>query len=186
MSDIVSARAGGSTGPPIAVEIRDALSQLLASREFSKARRLSDFLRYVVETTLEGHGSRLKGYTIAVEALGRPDHFDPQLDPIVRVEAMRLRRALERYYVSEGRRQAIVIELKRGSYVPSLRRASSSSGMRLWTGLGAASRRLLAAVGRGLLPPPLTPPWTFDGREIQPVQQAQGAPAARARRPWRD
>ena len=49
-----------------------------------------------------GRSDRIKGYTIAVEALGRADDFDPQADPIVRVEATRLRRALSRYYANGG------------------------------------------------------------------------------------
>jgi hypothetical protein len=65
----------------------------------------------VVEATLRGASDRIKGYTIAVEALGRADDFDPQADPIVRVEAMRLRRALARYYANGGARDAVVIDV---------------------------------------------------------------------------
>ena len=53
------------------------------------------FLSFIVEETLAGRSSQLKGYTIAVAVYGRPERFDPQVDPIVRVEAGRLRRALD-------------------------------------------------------------------------------------------
>jgi adenylate cyclase len=73
-------------------------------------------LRFVVEQTLLGLGERLKGYTIAVEVFGRPPDFDAQTDPLVRVEAGRLRRRLIEYYADEGRDDPVRIELPRGSY----------------------------------------------------------------------
>ncbi len=48
-------------------------------------------------------GECIKGYTIAVEALGRSADFDPQADPIVRVEASApASSALNRYYGDDG------------------------------------------------------------------------------------
>lgn len=102
-------------------EARAALARVLGSEEFVSSPRLADFLRYVVETTLAGRSDEIKGYTIAVEALGRPTTFDPQSDPIVRVEATRLRRALERYYTGAGAGDAIEIVIPKGAYVPLFR-----------------------------------------------------------------
>ncbi|MBV8835844.1 MAG: hypothetical protein JO000_04850, partial [Alphaproteobacteria bacterium] len=93
-----------------------------ASETFRGSGNLSAFLRFVVEATLRGEQDRIKGYTIGVEALGRPQAFDPQTDPIVRVEATRLRRTLERYNAGEGANDPIAFELSRGSYVPVIRR----------------------------------------------------------------
>jgi hypothetical protein len=86
----------GSAGPtePSAAEVRAGLERVLASRCFEQAARSSAFLRFVVEQTLAGQGDRLKGYTIAVEVFARPPDFDAQTDPLVRVEAGRLRRRL--------------------------------------------------------------------------------------------
>jgi adenylate cyclase len=88
----------------------------LASRCFEQAGRSSSFLRFVVEQTLAGQGDRLKGYTVAVEVFGRPPDFDAQSDPLVRVEAGRLRRRLIEYYADEGRDDPVRIDLPRGSY----------------------------------------------------------------------
>jgi tetratricopeptide (TPR) repeat protein len=110
---------------PCADEIRAALEHMAASDAFRGSPQLVAFLRYVVEATLRGTGDRIKGYTIAVEALGRGDDFDPQADPIVRVEAMRLRRALNRYYENGGKHDPVLIDLPLGSYVPAFRRAAS-------------------------------------------------------------
>jgi hypothetical protein len=110
---------------PTAEEIRAALDRIAASDAFRGCPQLIAFLRYVVEATLRGGQDRIKGYTIAVEALGRGDDFNPQDDPIVRVEAMRLRRALQRYYANGGRADAVQIVLPLGSYVPLFRRGAS-------------------------------------------------------------
>src|SRR5213596_640402 len=73
--------------------------------------QLAAFVRFVVEATLRGEGGRIKGYTIAVEALGRGEDFDPQTDPIVRVEAGRLRRALQQYYAGLGATDSVAVDL---------------------------------------------------------------------------
>lgn len=98
--------------------VRRALARVLDSEELRSSPQLSNILRFVVEATLEGRSEAIKGYTIAVEALGRDASFDPQADPIVRVEATRLRRALERYYAGAGAADEIEIVVPRGSYVP--------------------------------------------------------------------
>ena len=102
-------------------EIRAELEQVIASPEFSKSPQLAHFIKFVVEETLAGRGDRIKAYTIAADALGRDANFDPQNDPIVRVEAGRLRRALAHYYADGGRDDLVVIELPRGGYVPVFR-----------------------------------------------------------------
>ena len=98
----------GSAGPtqPSPEEVRAALERILASRCFEQAARSSAFLRFVVEQTLAGQGGRLKGYTIAVEVFGRPPDFDAQTDPLVRVEAGRLRRRLIEYVCEDNREYA--------------------------------------------------------------------------------
>jgi hypothetical protein len=91
----------------------------MASATFRAAPRLVSLLRFIVEHALADDGPRLKGYVIAVEAFGRASDFDPQTDPIVRVEAGRLRRQLERYYAGEGAAEAVIIDLPRGGYIPT-------------------------------------------------------------------
>jgi PAS domain S-box-containing protein len=103
---------------PSGAEIRLALGQILHSDFFQASPQICAFLRFIVEAKLRGEGERIKGYTVAVSALGRPDDFDPQADPIVRVEAGRLRRALERYYAGAGANDSILIDIPLGGYVP--------------------------------------------------------------------
>jgi tetratricopeptide (TPR) repeat protein len=104
--------------PDQATLIWTALERVLASDVFRNAPQLVKFLRFVVEETLKGRSLELKGYTIATQALGRPADFDPQIDPIVRVEAMRLRRALDTYYAGSGMYDQVRFDIPRGGYVP--------------------------------------------------------------------
>lgn len=96
--------------------IRAELERILASAAFDASPRNRKFLRHVVEETLAGRGERIKAYAIATAVFGRPADFDPQLDPIVRIEAGRLRRALERFYLTAGPGEGVRITMPRGSY----------------------------------------------------------------------
>lgn len=128
MSDsaVIDSPGNGPAEQPLpagvtAEAVREALARVLEADELRPSPQLSNILRFVVEATLDGRQDAIKGYTIAVEALGRDPSFDPQADPIVRVEATRLRRALERYYAGAGAGDDIEIMVPRGSYVPQFR-----------------------------------------------------------------
>ena len=104
--------------PPSQEEIRLQLERILSSPEFAVPARGCAFLRYVVEETLAGRSAWIKGYTIATEVFGRDETFT-QDDPVVRIEAGRLRRALERYYLVSGQDDPIRIDIPKGAYVPN-------------------------------------------------------------------
>ncbi len=106
-------------------DIHRQVERICASVGFRGSLRLTRFLWFVVETTLASKSDTIKAYTIAVEALDRGSDFNPESDPIVRVEAGRLRRALERYYTQAGRDASVVIDLPRGTYVPVFHRAGT-------------------------------------------------------------
>src|SRR3954447_9832067 len=99
-------------------DIAAALGRIKCSESFRNAPQLVNFLSCVVAKTLAGQQQAIKGYTIATEALGRSDDFDPQTDAIVRVEAGRLRRALDLYYLDQGKADPVRIVIPRGTYVP--------------------------------------------------------------------
>ncbi|MFG1416513.1 hypothetical protein V5F38_02175 [Xanthobacter sp. V0B-10] len=118
---VAGTAAPANTGPAPAAwegEVRAALERVIASPDLCTSPRLGAFLRYVVDSTLAGRAEQIKGYTIAVEALGRAPTFDPQSDPIVRVEATRLRRALQNYYNTVGAGDPVQIHIPKGGYVP--------------------------------------------------------------------
>src|SRR5262245_2064020 len=98
--------------------VREHLERIIRSPAFAKASRLQAFLRFVVEQTLAGRQDAIKEYAIALEVCGRPPTFDAKTDPIVRVDANRLRARLDAYYRLEGRDESIRVQLPKGSYVP--------------------------------------------------------------------
>jgi DNA-binding NarL/FixJ family response regulator/TolB-like protein len=104
--------------PPGAGALRRQLDQIFASPDFDASRRSREFLRFVVEETLAGRGQDLTQVAIAVRVFGRKDDFDAVVDPIVRIQAGRLRRSLERYYLLDGRSDPVRIELPKGGYAP--------------------------------------------------------------------
>jgi len=105
--------------------IQAQLERIIASSAFDGSRRNCAFLRFVVEETLAGRGDRIKAYTIGTSVLQRDAGFDPQADPIVRIEASRLRRSLERYYLIVGKDDPIRIDIPKGGYLASFQRLSS-------------------------------------------------------------
>jgi serine/threonine-protein kinase len=107
-----------STSSASETTLKEQLAKIRASSGFNRGGRSERLLTYLVEQTIAGRAQYLKEYTIAVEALERRPDFDPRGDPIVRVEASRLRNKLEIYYATEGRQDSLVIALPKGGYVP--------------------------------------------------------------------
>lgn len=169
---------------PTAEEVRLQLDRLLASDAFAQAERLSRFLRFVVERALAGEADQLKEYVVGLAVFDRDEQYDPRVDSIVRVEAGRLRAKVEAYYHGEGRHDAVVISIPRGSYAPAFEHRRSEappsvspddagrlfvrrrSGWRLGLGAAAAIVALLAvAAWRAGL-------WATGGQAAAPVTVA--------------
>ncbi|MEO8025341.1 MAG: tetratricopeptide repeat protein [Bryobacteraceae bacterium] len=106
-------------GSPDAVAT--ALGRLLQSRAFRRSERLSRFLSFVVQEFLRGRASDLKEFTIGVEVFDKPQSFDSRTDPIVRVEARRLRKKLLQFYSTEGRHETLRFDMPIGGYSPVIR-----------------------------------------------------------------
>jgi TolB-like protein/tetratricopeptide (TPR) repeat protein len=106
-------------------EVLSELNRILHSETFRTSDSHRSFLRYVVEQTLLGHGQDIKEYSVATEALGKDNSFDPRLDPIVRIQASKLRARLAKYYATEGLGNPLRIGLPKGSYSPAFLPADS-------------------------------------------------------------
>ncbi|HEY2018805.1 MAG TPA: hypothetical protein VGH38_35110 [Bryobacteraceae bacterium] len=106
----------GSAQDPEA--IRRQLQRVLVSPVFLHSERLRRFLTHCVEAALSGRVEDLKEYTIALVAFDRPKHYNPADDPIVRVEARRLRKKLDEYYLLHGAADPVIIQLPKGGYLP--------------------------------------------------------------------
>lgn len=98
--------------------IRTQLRRIVESETFARSERMRSFLRFTVQQALEGKADRLKEYVIGVEVYRKPETLDPRYDPIVRVEAARLRSKLRDYYETEGRTDPVAIGFRKRSYAP--------------------------------------------------------------------
>lgn len=150
----VSQKPDGEQASASEERIREELSRVLASHEFRSSKRSQDFLRYVVENTLQGHADLLKERTIGIEVFGRSTSYDPSDDATVRVKAGEVRKRLGLYYSAEGAHNPLRIELPSGTYVPEFHPGVAPD----------------SAAGSGS-PPPATP-----------VLPAAGPPRGRRRR----
>jgi TolB-like protein/tetratricopeptide (TPR) repeat protein len=101
--------------------VRDQLSRIIASDVFNDSPRMARFLRFTVEETLRGNAAQLKETVIGTQVFDRASSYDPRLDPIVRVEARRLRAKLQTYYEGFGKRDSLLLELPKGHYAPVFR-----------------------------------------------------------------
>lgn len=97
---------------------REQVGKIVSDPLFGSSSRISRFLQFIVEETLNGSSDRLKAYSIALSVFDRDHSFDPQRDSIVRVQAKRLRMQLQLYYNTTGRTDPVLIEIPKGSYVP--------------------------------------------------------------------
>lgn len=118
----------GAPAPP-ADDIQRELQAVLDSPHFDASPRSRAFLRFIVEETLGGRQAGLTQLAIATRVFGRRGDFDPTIDPVVRIQAGRLRRSLERFYLMAGPREGLRLELPRGTYVPVFRHEVARPGV---------------------------------------------------------
>lgn len=104
---------------PAAESIQQQVNRILASPEFKATDVQKSFLKFVVETVLDGRPHEIKGYTVATQVFGRGEDFNQATDPIVSIQANKLRRALERYYLVAGQNDPVRIDIPKGTYVPT-------------------------------------------------------------------
>jgi len=97
-------------------DIRNAVDRVRKSRTVGSSERLTEFLNFVVEASL--NGEHLKETTIGVSVFGCKPDYDPKADAIVRSQAWRLRLKLKEYYAGEGADDPVIIDLPKGHYVP--------------------------------------------------------------------
>jgi len=114
-------KAHAKAGLPMPADrIQRQLQRTLASPAFRATEAQKAFLEFVVKETLSGNSEEIKGYTVATRVFGRREDFDQATDPIVSIQANKLRRALEHYYLTAGNKDPVRIEIPKGSYVPNI------------------------------------------------------------------
>lgn len=188
-ADQQGVRVDPTTALPTHAEILAQLDRIRFSTEFEAPERARKFLAYVIEETLAGRSDRIKAYSIATEVFGRDSSFDAQTDPAVRIEAGRIRRALERYYLVAGRMDPIVIRIPKGAYVPTFERHGNAQAeaaldpfadagpissversrqIWIWGGMAALAFALGGLAANTMLPPTTTAENTVNSNRVRP------------------
>lgn len=133
-------------------EVRAVVARITASSGFVHSDRLCRFLRFTVNAWLSGEGDQIKEYLIGREVFDRDGNYDPRTDPIVRVEARRLRKKLDEYYAAEGRDEPLKLCYQKGSYLPQVMQpdtpiVESTTSRRNWIFAAVAGTALAAGLG---------------------------------------
>jgi adenylate cyclase len=154
--------------PPLTA-IREQLDKILNSQALAGSDQLKRLLRVSVERTLDGQTDSTKEYTLGIEAFGRPDGYDPKVDPIVRVQARRLRTKLKEYYGTEGATDAIVIDMPKGGYIPAFETREAPRRKAIWALIAMAAPLIVGLVW--LLRPRPTDPFSV---AVLPIRNYSG------------
>jgi hypothetical protein len=107
-----------ATDGTLSADPRAELRRVLDSPDFPATPRNRRFLEFAAEKVLAGHEGKITPYDIGTRVFGRPENFNPLTDPIVRIEAGKLRRDLETYYLKSGRANPLRLTLPKGGYRP--------------------------------------------------------------------
>jgi hypothetical protein len=99
--------------------LQEALDEICHSSPFRASKQSQQLLRYIVDQTLAGHTEMLKERLIGMNVFGRRPDYDTNEDPIVRARAAEVRKRLAQFYVGEGSRSTVRIEISPGSYLAS-------------------------------------------------------------------
>lgn len=152
--------------------VRAHVGAILASSGFANADRISRFLRLTVEMKLRGEEGRIKEFLLGQEVFDRGADYDPRLDPIVRVEARRLRQRLAEYYEGPGKTEQLRIEFPKGGYAPVILATQPEPRGRAWRWIPLL---FLAAAGLAaviLLRTPQRPEVAYVPLHWQPAEAA--------------
>ena len=126
--------------------VRAQLDRILSSPTFQQGDKLKRFLKFIVLEAVAGRRHELKEYVIGVQVFGKEDTFDPRTDPIVRVQARRLRAKLVRYYREEGRADETQIELPKGGYAPVFKQRDTPVLVKRTVAAALVSRNTIAVL----------------------------------------
>src|SRR5215510_12546587 len=132
--------------PQFEKAVLEQLDRILRSATFQQVERLKRFISFIVTEAAAGRGDELKEYVVGVQVFGKESSFDPRTDPIVRVQARRLRTRLAQYYHDEGQQDELIIELPKGGYAPVFKKREARTAPRPSLTATLASRNTIAVL----------------------------------------
>jgi hypothetical protein len=118
-SESTDSPAHSSGTPPNAEDPRwQLVERILATPDFKRAQKASEFLRTICRLTIEGRPDVINEQYLGSVLFGRSLDYDSSADTIVRTHALRLRQRLEQYFLHEGRAEELRLVIPRGAYIP--------------------------------------------------------------------
>jgi len=92
------------------------VERIVQSETLRSSEALRRLLRFLGEKSASGEADDLKEYTVGVDGLGRPVTYDPRHDAAARIQVGRLRQKLAEYYRTEGKDDAVIVEVPKGQF----------------------------------------------------------------------
>jgi hypothetical protein len=109
-------------------ELIEQLQRILESEFFRNSQRCSRFLEYSVHHLIEQHpDDELKERRIGIDVFHRPPDYDTARDNIVRVTANEVRKRLAQFYGSVGMEDPLILDMRPGTYVVTVREVKSGT-----------------------------------------------------------
>lgn len=100
--------------------------RLLCDPDFARSPTMCKLLRFLIDYRLSENTVPLKAYTIAVDALGRDESFDTEIESYPRVQISRLRKMLGHFYLREDSENRLSIPLNQYEIVLEPNQADSA------------------------------------------------------------
>ncbi len=97
---------------------REEVQRILHSPQFRRAPKLQRFLELVCDYHFQDRSAEINEFTIATQAFGKGQDFEPSADSLVRVQAREIRRRLREYYQGEGKASRLILDIPIGRYAP--------------------------------------------------------------------
>ncbi len=97
-------------------QAREQIQRIFESELFRSSGVQRRLFKYLAEKGLAGEADQLKEYAVGVDALGKPESYDPRHDSTVRIQSSRLRQKIIEYYQTSGQADPVRIDFPRGHF----------------------------------------------------------------------
>jgi hypothetical protein len=151
--------------------VQRQLERMVQHQHFKSSRRYCEFLRFVVEESLNGNAEQLKERTIGFSVFNQLPSYDTSSNSIVRVAAGEVRKRIAQYYRHAIPEDEVFIELPVGSYAPQFYLCETVA-----TAIGP--------IPSLSVPPDVLPPEELELVSASAPQQAEERPRTWARSAW--
>jgi hypothetical protein len=97
--------------------IKEYLQKILIHPLFCKSNRMKELLTHIVANSVSDEAHDIKELTLAIDVFGMSPTFDTSDNSIIRVAVYKLKNKLKIYYETDGKTDAVKIEIPSGRYM---------------------------------------------------------------------